>query len=60
MDEMAASLIVESESGTWTGKHNSHNGYYAGDFSDVPQLPQRQLAAMTALYRVPEQPQPLH
>lgn len=29
---MAASRIVELESGTWTGRRHSHNGYYAGDF----------------------------
>lgn len=31
---MAASLMVEFESGTWTGTTHSHNGYYAGDFSN--------------------------
>ena len=30
---MAASILVEQESGTWTGRINRHNGYYAGDFS---------------------------
>jgi hypothetical protein len=41
---MAASLTIESESGTWTGSRHPHNGYYAGDFSDVPSVPQGQLA----------------
>ncbi|HET7278585.1 MAG TPA: hypothetical protein VFJ22_10940 [Dermatophilaceae bacterium] len=31
---MAASLIIEEESGTYTGRiRHAHNGYYAGDFS---------------------------
>ncbi len=30
---MAASLIIESESGTCAGWVHRHNGYYAGDFS---------------------------
>jgi hypothetical protein len=51
-------MIIESESGTWTGAQNSHNGYYAGDFGDTPRLPQSRLAAMTTLYQVPERPHP--
>ena len=32
--EMAASLFIEEESGTYTGRfRHPHNGYYAGDFS---------------------------
>ena len=57
---MAASLLIESESGTWTGTTNTHNGYYAGDFSEAPRLTQSQLAAMNTLCRVPEQSQPHH
>jgi hypothetical protein len=31
--EMAASLMVEEESGTYTAQpRHPHNGYYAGDF----------------------------
>ena len=31
---MAASRIIEEESGTYTAPHrHAHNGYYAGDFS---------------------------
>ena len=31
---MAASLIIEEESGTYTARiRHPHNGYYAGDFS---------------------------
>ena len=30
---MAASLVIEEESGTTTGRTHPHNGYYAGDFS---------------------------
>jgi hypothetical protein len=58
VDEMAASLIREEESGTSTGKHHPHNGYYAGDFSDVPLPTQSQLAALMTLRRFPAQPQP--
>ena len=57
---MAASLIIVEESGTWTGCIHPHNGYYAGDFSDVPPPTQSQLAALMALCREPAQPQPHH
>ena len=30
---MAASIIIEQESGTYSGRTHPHNGYYAGDFS---------------------------
>ncbi len=30
---MAASIFVEVESGTYSGRVHPHNGYYAGDFS---------------------------
>jgi hypothetical protein len=34
---MAASLLIEEESGTYTGRiRHRHNGYYAGDFSQTP------------------------
>jgi hypothetical protein len=34
---MAASLLVEEESGTYTTRfQHPHNGYYAGDFSQTP------------------------
>jgi hypothetical protein len=46
---MPASLIVEQDSGTWTGSIHPHNGYYAGDFSDVPPATQGQLAALMSL-----------
>ena len=32
---MAASIIVEEEAGTCRTIH-SHNGYYAGEFRDIP------------------------
>ncbi len=57
---MAASLIIEEESGTCTGWAHAHNGYYAGDFSDAPLHTQSELAPLTSLYRVPTQPQPHH
>ncbi len=30
---MAASIYIEVESGTYSGRVHPHNGYYAGDFS---------------------------
>ena len=34
---MAASLIIEEESGTYRSRdRHQHNGYYAGDFSGQP------------------------
>lgn len=30
---MAATRMIEEESGTYTGFVHPHNGYYAGDFS---------------------------
>ena len=30
---MARALVIEEESGTYTGRRHPHNGYYAGDFS---------------------------
>jgi hypothetical protein len=30
---MARALVIEEESGTYTGRKHPHNGYYAGDFS---------------------------
>ena len=36
---MAASLLIEEESGTYTGRiRHPHNGYYAGDFSQRSQF----------------------
>jgi hypothetical protein len=35
---MAASLIIEQDQGTYVGSRHSHNGYYAGDFSQ-PRYP---------------------
>lgn len=57
---MAASLVIEEESGTWTGWIHPHNGYYAGDFSDVPPATQSELAAVMSLCRDPAQPQSHH
>jgi len=40
VDEMAASMIVEIESGTYQARaRHPHNGYYAGDFSREPFRP---------------------
>jgi hypothetical protein len=41
---MAASRIIEEETGTWSGLRHKHNGYYAGDFSDAPFRPLAPLA----------------
>jgi hypothetical protein len=30
---MAATIPVETESGTYSGRVHPHNGYYAGDFA---------------------------
>ena len=36
---MAASRLIEEESGTYTGRiRHRHNGYYAGDFSQRPRF----------------------
>ncbi len=29
-------MLIEVESGTYTGHTRKHNGYYAGDFSETP------------------------
>ena len=60
VDDMAASLIIEDESGTWTGRIHPHNGYYAGDLSEVPPPTQSQLATLMALCSDPAQPQLHH
>ena len=40
--EMAASLFIEEESGTYTPRfQHPHNGYYAGDFSRTPLVSSR-------------------
>jgi hypothetical protein len=57
---MAASLIIEEESGTWNGWIHPHNGYYAGDFSDVPPATQSQLDVLMNVCRDATQPQPHH
>jgi hypothetical protein len=57
---MAASMILEQESGTWTGSIHPHNGYYAGDFTDVPPTTQSQLDALMTVCRELAQPQHHH
>jgi hypothetical protein len=49
---MARGLVIEEESGTYTGRMHPHNGYYAGDFS-----PSGRATVETAL---PASSQPLH
>ena len=57
---MAASMILEQESGTWTGSIHPHNSYYAGDFTDVPPTTQSQLDALMTVCRELAQPQHHH
>jgi hypothetical protein len=38
---MAATIDIEIESGVFTGPVRTHQGYYAGDFSQRPQPDQR-------------------
>lgn len=42
---MAATRIIEEETGTWTGGRHRHNGYCAGEFSNAPFRPLGPLAA---------------
>lgn len=48
---MAATIPVETESGTYTGRVHPHNGYYAGDFSNQPFPSQHQLDLVLHLRR---------
>ncbi|MGH3361585.1 MAG: hypothetical protein ACRDOM_03925 [Nocardioides sp.] len=41
---MAATIFVEVETGTCTGRVHPHNGYYAGDFS----IPRTDATGVTA------------
>jgi hypothetical protein len=36
---MAASIVLEEESGVFTRHLHSHNGYYAGDFASPHPVP---------------------
>jgi hypothetical protein len=42
-------FMVEEEQGTFTRAARRHNGYYAGDFSEVPMATPRQLAALVSV-----------
>ena len=48
---MAATRIIEQESGTYTGRVHPHNGYYAGDFSDrrSPRHPDTRVLARSTI-----------
>jgi hypothetical protein len=49
---MAASITIEEESGTFTGRVHPHNGYYAGDFTSLPHVaPSTWSASITAFDR---------
>ena len=54
VDKMAASIDIEHESGTYTGRVHPHNGYYAGDFSSSPvKVPQMQLVRRSQTWSTP-------
>jgi hypothetical protein len=36
---MAASIVIEEDSGTYAGHVLPHRGYYAGDFGSFPSHP---------------------
>ena len=36
---MAASIVIEEDSGTYAGQVLPHRGYYAGDFTSCPSHP---------------------
>ena len=57
---MAGKIPVEFDTGTYRGHVHPHNGYYAGDFSDVPPSTQSQLDALMTVCRDLAQPQPHH
>ena len=42
-------FMVEEEQGTFTRTARRHDGYYAGDFREVPMATPRQLAALVSL-----------
>ena len=48
---MATSLVIEEESGTYTGHAHPHNGYYAGSFSRMPATVE--VRATVLLFRPP-------
>lgn len=59
---MAASIIIEQESGTDTHRMHPHNGYYAGDFSTpTPRTARRTAAGLpsAAPPRFPQRMAPL-
>jgi hypothetical protein len=45
---MAATRIIEQESGTYTGRVHPHNCYYAGDFSGLRHDPQNRATRILA------------
>jgi hypothetical protein len=46
---MAASMIIEEETGTYTRTHSHpHNGYYAGDFGSLSSRPDGSELALPA------------
>jgi hypothetical protein len=48
--EMAASLLIEEESGVYRSSLHQHNGYYAGDFSKrFPEEPEAQIISLPSV-----------
>jgi len=43
-------FTIEEDSGTSTGTHRRHNGYYAGSFTRKPVSTDRELAALAKLW----------
>jgi hypothetical protein len=51
---MAASLLIEEESGTYSSQiRHSHNGYYAGDFSQAPRPDSEPRVSYAERYEAP-------
>jgi len=42
-------FTIEEDSGTYTGSHRRHNGYYAGDFTRSPMCTASELSALAKL-----------
>ena len=47
-------MVIESETGTYDrSAPRRHNGYWAGDFTDVPPMPWEQVRRVMELARLP-------
>ena len=54
------SFTIEEERGTFTGTPRQHNGYYAGDFSQVRMRTAPELAILTKMQRPVTRTHPQH